>query len=125
MHQSNFIDAVLFAEEAYNVVAMAYNPMHRKVLIAADNLVSSLIHTNNLYDAERYAQFTVDALKDPMNAVNQLDGMVAAGYHNLANVITLQKGNLVKAELLVREAVSIRKEVQFSIQSIRAVVQAF
>jgi hypothetical protein len=61
-----------------------------------------------LYNAERFAQATLDSLKDPANKVDQQSEEVARGYYNLANVISLQEhGDLVKAEMLARESLRI------------------
>jgi hypothetical protein len=106
--QGNYIDALPFAEEAYNIVAIAYNPVHPKVQQAAGMLIECLIHKGDLYDAERFAEATLDSLKDPANGLDQESEEVATGYHNLASVITKQKGDLVKAEMLARESLRIR-----------------
>jgi tetratricopeptide (TPR) repeat protein len=106
--QGNFVDGVLFAEEAYNCVAIAYNPVHSEVQRAAGGLIEILILKGDLYDAERYAQLTLDSIKDPANKLDQESEEVAVGYFNLGHVIFKQKGDLVKAEKLVRESLRIR-----------------
>jgi tetratricopeptide (TPR) repeat protein len=106
--QSNFIDALPFAEEAYDLVAVAYNPVHPKVQEAAGALIECLIHKGDLYNAERFAEATLDSLKDPANGLDQESEEVANGYHNVASVINKQDGDLVKAEMLVRESLRIR-----------------
>jgi tetratricopeptide (TPR) repeat protein len=106
--QGNYIDALPFAEEAYNLVAIAYNPVHPKVQEAAGMLIDCLIHNGDLYNAERFAEATLDSLKDPANRLDQESEAVANGYHNLANVIHEQDGDLVKAEMLGRESLRIR-----------------
>jgi hypothetical protein len=107
--QGNYVEAVAFAEEAYDCVAIAYNPVHPKVQEAADNLIQYLAHKGNLYNAERFAEATLDSLKDPANKLNQQSEEVAIGYYNLANVIIQQKqGDLVKAEMLARKLLLIR-----------------
>jgi tetratricopeptide (TPR) repeat protein len=106
--QSNFIDAFPFAEEAYDLVAVAYNPVHPKVQDAAGALIECLMHNGDLYNAGRFAEATLDSLKDPANGLDQLSEKVAYGYHNLANVIHKQEGDLVKAEMLARESLRIR-----------------
>jgi hypothetical protein len=58
MNQDDYPNAVIFAEESYNCVAEAYNPVHPQVQRAASILIESLIHTGNTYDAERFAQLT-------------------------------------------------------------------
>jgi hypothetical protein len=109
--QSNFIDALPFAEEAYDLVAIAYNPVHPKVQEAAGALIECLIHKGDLYNAERFAEATLDSLKDPANGLDQLSEEVATGYYNLASVIHKQKGDLVKAEMLARESLRIRTRI--------------
>jgi hypothetical protein len=41
--QGDYTNAVLFAEEAYNVVAMAYNPVQPEVQTAAGELIECLL----------------------------------------------------------------------------------
>jgi tetratricopeptide (TPR) repeat protein len=109
--QSNFIDALPFVEEAYDLVAIAYNPVHPQVQEAAGALIECLIHKGDLYDAKRFAEATLDSLKDPANGLDQESEAVAGGYYNLANVINQQKGDLVKAKMLARESFRIRTRV--------------
>jgi tetratricopeptide (TPR) repeat protein len=107
-YQGNFIDALPFAEEAYNLVAIAYNPVHSKVQDVAGTLIECLMHNGDLYNAERFAEATLDSLKDPANGLDQESEEVAKGYYNLASVIIKQEGDLVKAEMLARESIRIR-----------------
>jgi len=109
--QQDFDGAVILAEEAYNNVAEAYNPVHPKVMEAAGTLIQTLTYRGDLYDAERYGQVTLDNLRDPANGVDQNTEAVARGCYNLANVIYKQDGDFVKAELLVREAYRIWQEL--------------
>jgi tetratricopeptide (TPR) repeat protein len=109
--QSNFIDALPFAEEAYDLAAIAYNPVHPKVQKAAGALIECLMHNGDLYNAERFAAATLDSLKDPANGLDQLSEEVANGYYNLADVIHQQEGDLVKAEMLARESLRIRTRI--------------
>jgi hypothetical protein len=81
--QSDFAGALPFAEEAYNYVAVAYNPVHPHVQKAAGTLIDCLIHKGDLYDAKRFSQVTLDSLKDPANKVDQECEAVAEGYYNL------------------------------------------
>lgn len=76
---------------------------------AASILIECLIHTGDFSKAELYAQLTFDSLKDPANKVNQQSEAMVKGYHNLGEAISSNEdGDLVKAEKLAREAVSIR-----------------
>jgi tetratricopeptide (TPR) repeat protein len=109
--QGNFIDALPFAEEAYNLVAIAYNPVHPKDQDAAGTLIECLQQKGDLYNAERFAEATLDSLKDPANGLDQESEEVAEGYYNLAIVISKQLGDLVKAEMLARESLRIRTRV--------------
>jgi tetratricopeptide (TPR) repeat protein len=109
--EGNYEDAVTLAEEAYNCVAIAYNPVHIQVQEAAGILIECLIFKGDLYDAERFAQVTLDSLKDPANKVDQEGEEVAIGHYNLANVMMRQDGDLVKAEGLAREALRIRSQL--------------
>jgi hypothetical protein len=108
IRQGDLAGATTFAEEAYNWVAIAYNPVHLQVLEAAGNLINCLTHKGDLYDAERYAQVTLDSLKDPANGIDQDSEAVATGYSNLGTAIWNQKGDLVRAEMLARESLRIR-----------------
>jgi tetratricopeptide (TPR) repeat protein len=109
--QGNYVDALPLAEEAYNIVAIAYNPVHFKVQDAAGTLIGCLMHNGDLYNAERFAEATLDSLKDPANGLDQESEEVAAGYYNLANVIHEQEGDLVKAEMLARVSLCIKTRI--------------
>jgi len=106
--EGNYADASNFAEEAYNCVAIAYNPVHPKVQYAASTLIESLTLKGDFQNAELFAQMTLDSLKDPKNGLDQQSEAVARGYSDLASVIKNQMRNLVKAEKLAREALRIR-----------------
>jgi tetratricopeptide (TPR) repeat protein len=110
--QSDFAGALPFAEEGYNCVAIAYNPVHPQVQEAAGTLIDCLMHKGELYDAERFAQLTLDSLKDPANEVDQESEAVAKGYYNLGNVMVHnQNEDLVRAEMLARESLRIRTQL--------------
>jgi tetratricopeptide (TPR) repeat protein len=109
--QSDFAGALPFAEEAYNCVAIAYNPVHPQVQEAAGTLIDCLMHKGELYDAERFSQLTLDSLKDPANEVDQESEAVAKGYYNLGNVLKKQKEDVVRAEMLARESLRIRTQL--------------
>jgi tetratricopeptide (TPR) repeat protein len=109
--QGNHIDALPIAEEAYNLYAIVYNPVHPKVQEAAGTLIECLQDNGDLYNAGRFAEATLDSLKDPANGLDQESEEVANGYHNLASVINKQEGDLAKAEMLVRESLRIRTRV--------------
>jgi hypothetical protein len=51
---------------------------------------------------------TLDSLKDPGNKLDQQSEAVARGYYDFGNVINQQQGDLMKAEMLVRESLRIR-----------------
>jgi tetratricopeptide (TPR) repeat protein len=106
--QENYVDALRFAEEAYDLVAIAYNPVHPKVQKAAGTLIECLTNKGDWYNAERFSEATLDSLKDPANGLDQKSEEVAYGYLSLADVIYKQEGDLVKAEMLAREALRIR-----------------
>jgi tetratricopeptide (TPR) repeat protein len=111
MTQSNFADAKILAEEAYNCVAVAYDPVHPQVQEAAGVLIDCLIHKGDLYDAERFAQVTLDSLKDPANKEDQESEAVAKGYYNMGRVINDQNKDLMRAEVLARESLRIRTQI--------------
>jgi tetratricopeptide (TPR) repeat protein len=109
--QDDYTNAVKFAEEACNVVAMAYNPVHPEVQTAAGNLIECLIHKGDFEKAEIYSQVVLDSLIDPANKVKQDSEEVACGYYNLAKVMTRLGEDLDKAETLAREAYRIRLQL--------------
>jgi tetratricopeptide (TPR) repeat protein len=102
--QNDYKNAVAFAEDAYNCVAEAYNPVHPKVQTAAATLIECLIHKGDWYDAERYSLVTLDSLRDPANNIDQNSDEVARGYYNLAKVMNRLAVDLNKAEKLARES---------------------
>jgi tetratricopeptide (TPR) repeat protein len=110
-HQGNYDEALIFAEEAYNCVAIAYNPVHPEVQTAASMLILCLIFKGDFDHAETFAQMTLDSLKDPGNGLDQQSEAVARGYYDLGNVINQQDRDLVKAEKLVRESFRIKSRV--------------
>jgi tetratricopeptide (TPR) repeat protein len=115
-HQDNYSDAVTFAEECYNLVVEAYDPVHPQVQEAAGVLINILIRKGELFDGERYAQVTYGNLRDKKNGIDQESEAVAEGAYNLANVIYRQDGDLIKAEELARESLritSLVKETNF------------
>jgi tetratricopeptide (TPR) repeat protein len=105
----NHAGAVILAEEAYNIIAIAYNPVHPKVQEAAAKLIQCLTFKGDLDKAELFAQMTLDCLKNRANEVDQEGEEVAEGHFNLGRVLSLQpNGDLVKAEMLARESLRIR-----------------
>jgi hypothetical protein len=107
-YQIDYKNAITFAEEAYNCVAEAYNPVHPKVQSAAAILIECLIHNGDWYDAERYSQVTLDSLRDPANNIDQNSEEVAHGYGNLAKAMNRMAVDFTKAEALARESYRIR-----------------
>jgi hypothetical protein len=81
------------------------------VQAAAGTLIECLVHKGDLHDAERFAEATLDSLKDLANGFDQESEAVALGYYSLANVISKQEGDLVKAEMLVIESLRIRTRI--------------
>jgi tetratricopeptide (TPR) repeat protein len=109
--QGNYEEALSFAEEAYNCVAIAYNPVHPEVQNAASLLIELLCWKDDFDHAETFARMSLDSLRDPGNGLDQQSEAVANGYYDLGNVIKQQKGNLVKAEELARESLRIRSRL--------------
>jgi tetratricopeptide (TPR) repeat protein len=109
--QGNYDEASTFAEEAYNCVAIAYNPVHPEVQNAASMLIECFICKGDFDHAETFAQMTLDSLKDPGNGLDQQSEAVARGYYDLGRVINQQEGDYVKAEKLVRESLRIRSRL--------------
>lgn len=107
--KGDYVRAKEFAEEAYNVVAVAYNPVHPKVQEAASMLIRTLFQTGDLEDAERFSEVTYGYLKDPANGMNQEGYEVATGGYNYADAIKRRNGDLVKAEKIIRESLRIRE----------------
>jgi hypothetical protein len=106
--QGNYSESINYAEECYNLVVEAYDPVHLLVQRAAGLLIDILIKNGNLFDAEHYAQITYSDLRDKKNGINQESEEVAVGASNLAGVLLQQDGDFVKAEVLAREALRIR-----------------
>jgi hypothetical protein len=100
-YQCNYSDAVSFAEECYNLVVEAYDPVHPQEE-AAGVLIEILIRKGDLFDAERYAQVAYGNLQDKKNGIEQESEAVATGAYNLADVIYRQGEDLMKAEELAR-----------------------
>jgi hypothetical protein len=99
-YQSNFSDALIFAEEGYNLNVEVYDPVHSKVQEAAGILINILIKKRDLSDAERYAEVTYSNLRDKKNGMDQNGEEVANGAYNLSNIIQNLDGDLVRAESL-------------------------
>jgi hypothetical protein len=109
---------LIFAEEAYNLVVEAYDPVHPQVpqvQEAAGVFTDILIMKGDLYDAEHYAQVTYGTLRDKKNGIDQNSEVVAQGAYNLANVILEQNRDLIKAEELARESLRIRTLISGSL----------
>jgi hypothetical protein len=115
-YQGNYSDAVTFAEEYYNLVVEAYNPVHPQVQEAAGVLINILILKGYLFDAERYAQVTNGNLRDKKNGIDQESEAVATGAFNLADVIYRQEGDLIKAEEVARGSLRITSLINDSNQ---------
>jgi hypothetical protein len=49
MPQGNFADAVVFAEETYDCVAVLYNPVHPFVQVREGSCQQTLLHLLNMY----------------------------------------------------------------------------
>jgi tetratricopeptide (TPR) repeat protein len=110
-NQGNFSGAVTFAEEAYNLVVDAYDPVHPQVQEAAGWFINCLILLGDLSNAERFVEQTYANLRDIKNGMDQEGEQVAVGAHNWADVIFRQEdGDLIKAEGLAREAVRIKDQ---------------
>jgi tetratricopeptide (TPR) repeat protein len=107
-YQGNYEEALTYAEEAYDCVAVAYNPVHPEVQTAASTLIECLILKGDFDQAETFAQMTLDSLKDPGNGLDQQSEAVANGFHDLGKAISKQERDYVKAEKLVRESLRIR-----------------
>jgi tetratricopeptide (TPR) repeat protein len=112
--QGNYSDAVTFAEECYNLVVEAYDPVHPQVQEAAGVLINILISKGDLFDSERYAQVTYGNLRDKKNGIDQESEAVAEGAYNLARVIHEQRGDFIKAEELARDSLRITSLVKGS-----------
>jgi hypothetical protein len=106
--QCNYSDALTFAEEGYNLVVVAYDCVHPQVQEAAGILMNILTRNNDVFNAERYAQITYSNLRDSKNGMDQEGEEIAMGSHDLADCIFFQRGDLLKAERLAKEAIRIR-----------------
>jgi hypothetical protein len=103
-HQGNYSEAVNFAEEAYNLVVSAYDPVHPQVQEAAGFLIHILTLKGDLYDGERYAQITYSNLRDKKNGMDQNGAEVAQGAYNLADVILQPTRQSKQTQLLLAKA---------------------
>jgi tetratricopeptide (TPR) repeat protein len=103
-HQGDLSGAVSFAEEAYNLVVEAYDPVHPQVQNAASTLIYGLILQGDLENAERFAEQTYNNLRDHKNGMDQEGDEMAIGAFNFANVIWQQDGDIIKAEKIARES---------------------
>mmetsp|Transcript_33675 Transcript_33675/g.32143 ORF Transcript_33675/g.32143 Transcript_33675/m.32143 type:complete len:464 (+) Transcript_33675:141-1532(+) len=112
--QCDKVGAVTLAEEAYNLLVVAYDCVHPKVQEAAGVLINCLINSNDSYNAERYAEVTYSNLRDKKNGIDQEGDLVAEGSTNLAEAIIRQHGDLIRAEGLARDALRIRMQVHGS-----------
>eukprot|EP00596_Hydrurales_sp_CCMP1899_P000637 CAMPEP_0119051946 /NCGR_PEP_ID=MMETSP1177-20130426/73392_1 /TAXON_ID=2985 /ORGANISM="Ochromonas sp, Strain CCMP1899" /LENGTH=536 /DNA_ID=CAMNT_0007031323 /DNA_START=481 /DNA_END=2089 /DNA_ORIENTATION=- len=113
--QGDFSGAVTFAEEAYNLVVDAYDPVHPQVQEAASWLIDNLSQQGDFSNAERFAEQTYANLKDIKNGMDQEGEQVAKGASDLANVIFRQDdGDLIKAEGLARKSLRIRTHLNCS-----------
>jgi hypothetical protein len=110
--QGDSSSAVTFAEEAYNLVVDAYDPVHPQVQEAASWLIDSLIQQGDFFNAERFAEQTYANLRDIKNGMDQEGEQVAHGAYNLSAVIFRQdNGDLIKAEGLARESIRIKDQL--------------
>jgi hypothetical protein len=112
--QGNYSGAVEFAEEAYNFVVEAYDPVHPIVQEAANLLIDKLLRVGNFYDAERFAEVTYGNLKDHKNGMDQESEAIARGAYSFADAIRRKGGDIIKAERLARESLSIRSRLYSS-----------
>jgi hypothetical protein len=111
-YQGDYLGAVTFAEEAYNLVVDTYNPVHPQVQEAAGLLIDCMIKKRDLSNAERFAEQTYANLRDIKNGTDQEGEIMARGAYNFADIISRQDdGDLIKAEGLAREALRIRDKL--------------
>jgi hypothetical protein len=61
-------------------------------------------------------QVTYSTLKDPANEADQEGEEVAEGAYNFADLLRLQKGDLIKAERLARESLCIREALHIDME---------
>jgi hypothetical protein len=61
-YQSDYSDALKFAEEIYNLVVAAYDCVHPQVQKAAGILINILIKKDDLVNTERFALVTLGNL---------------------------------------------------------------
>jgi tetratricopeptide (TPR) repeat protein len=114
-YQGDLPGAVTFAEEAYNLVVDAYDPVHPQVQEAASWLIDSLSQQGDFSNAERFAEQTYANLRDIKNGMDQEGKQLAEGAYDLSDVIFQQDdGDLIKAEGLARESLRIRTQLHCS-----------
>jgi hypothetical protein len=71
-------------------------------------MIQLLIKKGDLESAEGFAEQSYMNLRDKKYGMDQEGSEIATGAYNFAHVITEQKGDLNKAERLIREAICIR-----------------
>lgn len=71
MRQNDYTDAMAFAEQFYNLVAEAYNPVHPEVQTAAGTFIECLFNKCDLEHAQIFAQMTLNSLRDPVYGVSK------------------------------------------------------
>jgi tetratricopeptide (TPR) repeat protein len=107
-YQSDYLGAVTYAEEAYNLVVEAYDPAHPEVQGAANTLIYALSLQGDLENAQRFSEQTYLNLRDHKNGINQESDEVAVGAYNLSSIIFQQQdGDLMFAENKARESLRI------------------
>jgi tetratricopeptide (TPR) repeat protein len=107
-NQENFDGVSKFVEEAYDCVAITYNPVHPKVQEVASSLIECLLSKGDFEHAETFAQLMLESLKDPGKGSDQQSEAVANVYCDLGDILFRQKGgDLVKNEKLERESLRI------------------
>ena len=113
--KNNLSYALKLAEDAYNCVVMEFDSVHVLAQGPAILLIEIQCLLGNFYDAERFAEMTLENFKRPENKFDQDSEDVAAAYECYANVIyRKKKGDLMKAEMLIRDAYRIRVKLYYN-----------
>jgi tetratricopeptide (TPR) repeat protein len=86
--EGNPAGALVYSEEAYNTVSVAFGPEDLNSLEAAGNLVNCLIEVDDYETAERYGRVTYEALIDKANKIPYRSQPVALSMLILVRLFT-------------------------------------
>jgi Tfp pilus assembly protein PilF len=98
-NQFEYAEAAIFAEECYNIVAIAYNPVYSDVQRAASNLVQCLTLSGDQTNAKHYAEMSLDSLRNRSYGVNQESEEELPPYYTLITPLLYSYYTLITTSL--------------------------